>query len=86
MHVRQNFYFAKSFSPRKTVEVVYTLSPLVTGKKRLNFSFLSHFSRHQNKKKIETQFRIAGTEVRYIFQIFFNGFSKHALAISCRNA
>ena len=85
MHVRQNFYFARSFSPRKTVEVVYTLSPLVTGKKRLNFSFLWHFSRHQNKK-IKTKFRIAGTEVRYIFQIFFNGFSKHAFAINCRNA
>ena len=51
MHIRQNFHFARIFSPRKKVEVVYTLSPLVTGKKQLNFSFLWYLSRHQNKKK-----------------------------------
>ena len=35
MHVLQNFNFARIFSPCKKVEVVYTLSPLVTGKKLL---------------------------------------------------
>ena len=86
MYIRQNFHIARTFSPRKKVEVVYTLSPSVTGENQLNLSFLWHLSRHQNKKKIKTKFRIAGTEVRYIFRIFFNGFLKHALATNCRNA
>ena len=47
MHVRQNFHFARIFSPRKKVEVVYTLSPLVTGKKLLDSLA---FARNQNKK------------------------------------
>ena len=50
MHVRQNFHLARIFSRRKKVEVLYTLSPLVTGKKQLNFSFLWHFLRYQNKE------------------------------------
>ena len=50
MHIWQNFHFARIFSPRKNVEVVYTLSPLVTGKSQLNFSFPWHLARHENKK------------------------------------
>ena len=50
MHIPQNFHFARIFSPRKKVEVVYILSPLVIGKSQLNFSFLWHLARHENKK------------------------------------
>ena len=64
MHVWQNFHFARIFSPRKKVEVVYTLSPLVTRKKQLKLLVSLAFALHQNKqKKIKTKFRIAGTEV-----------------------
>ena len=51
MHVRQNLHFARIFSPRKKVEVVYILSPLVTGKIQSDFSFLWYSSRHQNNNK-----------------------------------
>ena len=56
MHIRQSFHFARIFFPRKNVEVVYTLSPLVTGKNQLNFSFLWHLARHENKKKSKQSF------------------------------
>ena len=86
MRIGQNFHSARLFSPRKKVKVIYTLSPLVTRKNQLNLSFLWYLSRHQNKTKIKKKFRIVGTELQYIFRIFFNGFSKHALATNCRNA
>ena len=50
MHIQQNFHFARLFSSRKKVEVVYTLSPLVTGKSQLNFPLPWHLPRHPNKK------------------------------------
>ena len=85
MHIRQNFHFVRIFSPSKKVEVVYNLSPLVTEKSQLNFSFLWHLACHENKK-IKTKFRIAGTEFRYIFPIFLIGSLKQTLATCCRNA
>ena len=61
MHVQQNFHFARIFFPRKKVEVVYALSPLVTGKKQTScFSGICHVIK---TKKDKTKFRIAGTEV-----------------------
>ena len=53
MHVRQNFHFVRIFSPRKKVEVVYTLSPLVTGKKQLTsrFSGICHVIKKTKQKK-----------------------------------
>ena len=51
MHVRQNFRFARIFSPRKKVEVVYTLSLLVNGKKLfLSLAFVTS-SKQKNQSK-----------------------------------
>ena len=64
MHVRQNFHFARIFFPRKNVEVVYTLSLLITEKKKQKNSFLWHLSPHQNQKNFEW------LELKYFPNIF----------------
>ena len=70
----------------KKLKLFILYLPWLLEKKQLKLLVSLAFALHQNKKKIKTKFRIAGTEVWYIFRIFFNGFSKHALATNCRNA
>ena len=83
MHVRQNFHFARIFSPCKTVEVACTLSPLVTGKKQLNLSFLWHLhviKTKKNQNKVSNSRNWNSIHFPNIFQWL------QALAINCRNA
>ena len=63
IRMRHNFFFGRSFSLCKKVEVVFSFSPLVTRKDQSKFSFLCHVSRHQNKK-IKIKVGMAGTEFR----------------------
>ena len=49
IRMRHNFFFGRSFSLCKKVEVVFSFSPLVTRKDQSKFSFLCHVSRHQTE-------------------------------------
>ena len=72
------------FSVQKSWSCLYFIS-LSYWKKAIKLLVSLAFVTSSKQKKWK-QFRIAGTEVWYIFRIFFNGFSKHALATNWRNS
>ena len=82
MHTAQFSFHKNFFTSQKKLKLFILYPPWLLGKTNQAscFSVICYVIK---TKKTKTRVGMAGTEFRYIFRIYFNGFSKHALATSC---